>query len=237
MSSPMTPKSAPSPSASLAVSARPMRAATQGYKKGEETRRRILSAASQIFGEHGFASATTRMIAQKAETNLPALTYYFGNKEGLYLACADEIVADYHKSVGALAEQIAASLATRMDAETAQNLLFDLLSNLARFLLTSPDTESRALFIQHEMASPGAAFEILYSQLWNPGIGLTALLIRAASGDKIGERAAWVRAVMMIGSLTSLISGRPIITRTVGDHDLEILVIDALRDLIQALTR
>lgn len=233
MSSDMTSKSA----LSAPSSARQMRASAQGYKKGEETRRRILSAASEIFGERGFASATTRMIAQKAETNLPALTYYFGNKEGLYRACADEIVADYHKSVGQLAEQIAAMLATNMDAKTAQTLLFDLLSNLARFLLTSPDTESRALFIQHEMASPGAAFEILYSQLWNPGIALTAMLIRAASNGKIDERAAWVRAVMMIGSLTSLISGRPIITRTAGDHDLEILVLDALNDQILSLAR
>lgn len=213
------------------------RASAQGYKKGEETRRRILSAASQIFGERGYASATTRMIAQKAETNLPSLTYYFGNKEGLYRACADEIVADYHKSVGALAEEIAAMLATNMDAATAQKLLSDLLSNLARFLLTSPDTESRALFVQHEMASPGAAFEILYSQLWSPGIALTALLIRAASCDQIDERAAWVRAVMMIGSLTSLIAGRPIITRTAGDDDLETLVLDALNDQIHSLAR
>ncbi len=229
----MTSKSA----LSAPASGRQARASAQGYKKGEETRRRILSAASEIFGERGYASATTRLIAQKAETNLPALTYYFGNKEGLYRACADEIVADYHQSVGALAEQIADMLASNMDTATARQLLFDLLSNLARFLLTSPDTESRALFIQHEMANPGAAFEILYSQLWSPGIGLTALLIRAASNQEIAERAAWVRAVMMIGSLTSLISGRPIITRTAGDQDLEILVLDALNDQIQSLAR
>jgi AcrR family transcriptional regulator len=229
----MTSKTAPS----APKTGRKSRASAQGYKKGEETRRRILSAASQIFGEHGYASATTRMIAQNAETNLPSLTYYFGNKEGLYRACAEEIVADYHTSVGALAEEIAAMLATNMDAATAQTLLFELLSNLARFLLTSPDTESRALFVQHEMASPGAAFEILYSQLWSPGIGLTALLIRAASRNQIGERAAWVRAVMMIGSLTSLIAGRPIITRTAGDDDLETLVLDALHDQIHSLAR
>ena len=93
----------------------------------------------------------------------------------------------------------------------------------------------RALFVQHEMANPGAAFEILYAKLWSPGIGLTALLIRAASGNRLDERAAWVRAVMMIGSLTSLISGRPIITRTAGDDDLEQLVLASLREQIAQL--
>jgi AcrR family transcriptional regulator len=211
------------------------RAAAQGYKKGEETRRRILSAAAEVFGSRGYASATTRMIAQKSQTNLPALTYYFGNKEGLYRACAEEIVADYHRGVGQLAENIAAALAESMGAETAQSYLLELLSQLAGFLLSSPDTESRALFVQHEMANPGAAFEILYAKLWSPGIGLTALLIRAASGNRLGERAAWVRAVMMIGSLTSLISGRPIITRTAGDDDLEQLVLASLREQIAQL--
>lgn len=227
-----------SQSTSPASQSRPQqRAAAQGYKKGEETRRRILSAASEVFGSHGYASATTRLIAQRAETNLPALTYYFGNKEGLYLACAEAIVADYHSGVGDLAERIAASLADSMNAQTAQQMLFDLLSQLARFLLSSPDTESRALFVQHEMANPGAAFEILYAKLWSPGIGLTALLIRAVSHERLSERAAWVRAVMMIGSLTSLISGRPIITRTAGDHDLELLVLENLREQIAGLAR
>ena len=55
------------------------------------------------FGRKGFAAVTTRQIADAADTNLPGLTYYFGNKEGLYLACAHDIVASFRQGVGSVA--------------------------------------------------------------------------------------------------------------------------------------
>ncbi|MFK5108554.1 TetR family transcriptional regulator, partial [Klebsiella pneumoniae] len=61
---------------------------SNGYRKGEESRRRILEAALREFGRVGYAAATTRAIALQAETTLPSLQYYFGGKQGLYLACA-----------------------------------------------------------------------------------------------------------------------------------------------------
>src|SRR3546814_5183520 len=66
----------------------PLRAPEGGYAKGEQTRARLLAAALDCFGPDGFEKVTTRQIATRAGVNLPALTYYFGSKEGLYLACA-----------------------------------------------------------------------------------------------------------------------------------------------------
>jgi AcrR family transcriptional regulator len=39
----------------------------------------------------------TRQIAEAADVNLPALKYYFGGKQGLDLACAQEIVGRYQQ--------------------------------------------------------------------------------------------------------------------------------------------
>ncbi len=58
-----------------------------GYARGDEVRNRILLAAIQLFGEQGFASASTRAIAARAGVNPPALQYYFHNKERLHQAC------------------------------------------------------------------------------------------------------------------------------------------------------
>ena len=63
-----------------------------GYARGEETRARIVTAALRMFGERGFDGASTRDIATSAGVNAPALQYYFDNKEGVYLACAEHIV-------------------------------------------------------------------------------------------------------------------------------------------------
>lgn len=53
--------------------------------KGERTRHRILEAALPLFGAHGFAGCSTRMIAEKAGINIATLAYHFESKEGLYL--------------------------------------------------------------------------------------------------------------------------------------------------------
>ena len=62
------------------------------YARGNETRARLISAALHLFGERGFAAASTRDIATAAALNTPALQYYFNNKEGLYVACAQHII-------------------------------------------------------------------------------------------------------------------------------------------------
>ena len=67
-------------------------AAEGGYQRGEETRARLIDSAMRLFGERGFGAATTRDIAVDAGVNAPALQYYFGNKEGLYLACVEFII-------------------------------------------------------------------------------------------------------------------------------------------------
>src|SRR6516165_651681 len=73
--------------------ARHHRQVEHGYPCGEETRARIIAAALKLFGEHGFAGASTRDIAAEAGVNAPALQYYFDNKEGVYLACVEHIVS------------------------------------------------------------------------------------------------------------------------------------------------
>ncbi|MEJ2642743.1 MAG: TetR family transcriptional regulator, partial [Desulfosarcinaceae bacterium] len=59
---------------------------------GSGARERLLEAAMDIFGRHGYDAATTRMIAAKAGTNIAAIPYYFNAKEGLYKAVVRHIV-------------------------------------------------------------------------------------------------------------------------------------------------
>jgi len=214
----------------------PAARASSGYRKGEETRARILEAALSEFGMEGFSAVTTRQIADAADVNLPALNYYFGGKEGLYLACAQEIVQRYLEGVGAVGNVARAALAGPLSPREATDLLKRLMAALARFLL-SGDAAQRTLFVQREIASPGPAFEILYSGLWRPGIELASELIAAATGGQLTEDEVRIRAVMMISSITGLVKGQDIIVRAAGDSDRTPLVIRVLDHQIETLAR
>ena len=50
----------------------------------EETRWRLLQAATEVFAEVGYHAATTREICRRAEVNLASIHYYYGDKAELY---------------------------------------------------------------------------------------------------------------------------------------------------------
>jgi TetR/AcrR family transcriptional regulator, regulator of cefoperazone and chloramphenicol sensitivity len=53
---------------------------------GEESRERLLYSALRLFAEKGFTKTSTRDIAQAAGVNIAGISYYFGDKAGLYRA-------------------------------------------------------------------------------------------------------------------------------------------------------
>ncbi|RKD20092.1 hypothetical protein BCY91_00235 [Pelobium manganitolerans] len=61
-----------------------------------DKRNSILEVAEELFSELGFDATTTRLIAKKADVNIAMLNYYFGGKEGLYLAILEKHIAANH---------------------------------------------------------------------------------------------------------------------------------------------
>jgi TetR/AcrR family transcriptional regulator, regulator of cefoperazone and chloramphenicol sensitivity len=62
---------------------------------GEATRERLLWAGLQLFANQGFAKTSTRELAEAASVNVAAISYYFGDKAGLYRAVFFEPMADH----------------------------------------------------------------------------------------------------------------------------------------------
>jgi AcrR family transcriptional regulator len=50
------------------------------------TREEILNVAQSVFSENGFKEATVRQICKAAKANVCLISYYFGGKDGLYVA-------------------------------------------------------------------------------------------------------------------------------------------------------
>ncbi len=68
----------------------PARDTRKQRSDGVEARAQLLLAALRLFAEKGFAKTSTREIAQAAGANIAAISYYFGDKAGLYRAVFTE---------------------------------------------------------------------------------------------------------------------------------------------------
>jgi TetR/AcrR family transcriptional regulator, regulator of cefoperazone and chloramphenicol sensitivity len=214
--------------------------ASAGYRKGEETQQRILDAALEAFGEASFKAVTTRRIAQAAGISLPTLQYYFGDKEGLYRACAEAIVERYRRHTGAAAHA-ARALSDDGAAETTRAQLKALIRALAGFLVGSTEAARWAPFVARELREPGPAFEILYESLWRPGVELVGRLIARILGRPQSHPAARIQALLLISSLLAFQSGRSVSLRTmhwsrIGPEELA-MVLSSLDAQIDAIGR
>ena len=68
---------------------------------GVQSRERLLMSAMRLFAEQGFAKTSTREIALAAGTNIASISYYFGDKAGLYRAAFTEPAPRAHDDIAA----------------------------------------------------------------------------------------------------------------------------------------
>ncbi|HEY1970989.1 MAG TPA: CerR family C-terminal domain-containing protein [Pseudonocardia sp.] len=190
-----------------------------GYGKGDDTRARLIDEALGIFGQRGYAAATTRELASAAGVTLPSLTYYFGGKEGLYIACAEAIVERFRRETEPAAAQALVELGPQLGSEAARNHLKSIFRALVA-MFAGPRADRDASFLREVLSTPGPAFDVLYSQWWHPGIELAATLIERASAGRFTGTAARTRAIMMISSLVGFSSGREVLRRAIGPDAL-----------------
>jgi AcrR family transcriptional regulator len=109
------------------------RQGTAGYPAGDDARQRLLSVASEVFAERGFEAASTREIARRADMRSPALTYYFGDKLGLYLACVDVVT----NRIGRRIDPLLCEMNTAIEQGADTPALIDLYCRLQDSLLDS----------------------------------------------------------------------------------------------------
>src|SRR5690242_1021937 len=60
-------------------------------RNADATRSKILDAALAEFSERGLPAASTDDIAERCGVNKRMIYYYFGSKEGLYLAALEQV--------------------------------------------------------------------------------------------------------------------------------------------------
>ncbi len=142
----------------------------QKKTRGELAKRQLLEAACEIFGKNGPDSATTRQIAQAAKQNIAAIAYYFGSKEGLYLAVAqyiaDLIRIDFEPTVAQLDDFLEKHNPTE-HLPLLQKLIIDSFLQYARLVLDKSNVHISRIMAREQLV-PTEAYSLIHQQALSP---------------------------------------------------------------------
>jgi AcrR family transcriptional regulator len=156
--------------------------------RGEDTARRILLAAIEVFAEEGYEGASTRSLASHAGVNAPAIQYYFGSKEGLYRAVIAHIANLVEARLAPVAQRISAAVVGEPTQTELTALLLDLLDGFLDLCTCRGIPEAAALLIARAEIENAAALDALQQAVmrlaFGPAIALVARLLGLAESDE-----------------------------------------------------
>lgn len=208
--------------------------------RGEDTRRRILERALDLFAAQGYEGASTRQIAEGAGVNLPAIQYYFGNKEGLYRAIIEDIVADTERHMAGVSPRVRAALddPAATPAELTE-LLCEMLDTFVTLVTSGTQVESRRLFFARAEVEETPGLDRLHDngmrQIFNPCLALLSRI----HGKSETDQEMTMRTMALIGQVVIFCSNnkRPILAATGFDEASVRLIKQIMRDHTLAICR
>jgi TetR/AcrR family transcriptional regulator, regulator of cefoperazone and chloramphenicol sensitivity len=210
-----------------------VRTRTPGGGCADEPRKRLIEAGLDLFGKRSFDGTGTRLLAERAEVNLAAIKYYFGGKEGLYLAVARHIVDQMNGLLGPRLAKIQEALRKQeLSKEESFHLFCELVDFFISRFLGDPDTEKWLSIIIREQLCPTEAFGVLFEGFMKPldqaFFGLAAR-ITGRGGDDPDVR---IRVFSVMGEILMFHISPSAVKRTLNWEDYGPENLDAIRRVI-----
>lgn len=170
-----------------------------------ETRQRLLEAAGEVFAEHGFRAATVRDICQRANVNIAAVNYHFGDKERLYAA----VLRYAHRCA---LEKYPPDFGLQKDATAEQRLHAFVRSFLLR-ILDEGRPAWHGKLMSWEMIEPTSALDALVEEDIRPRAEQLRAIVRALFGRRVSTEQVGLCAMSIVSQCVFHHQARPVIVR------------------------
>ena len=128
----------------------------QRRRDADRSRIAILDAAESLFSERGFRSASLNEIALAAGLSRAAPSYFYGSKEGLYVAVLARLFDERQEAARAAFTKLHAWVDEGQNTRDLRNALIAAVDGYMRFLLGRP---AFARLLQWEDLAGGAALQ------------------------------------------------------------------------------
>jgi AcrR family transcriptional regulator len=170
----------------------------------QETRRKLIAAAGQVFADKGLYAATLQEITDRAGTNNASVNYHFRDKFELYA-----VVVRQALTLNATSELPAPD--DEQGRPEDQLALF--VTRLMLDLLDPAQPPWRATIIGHELAQPSAALDAVMTDLIEPKTRLLNRIVGSILGPNAPEEQVAEMAISVMGQCTFYLYNKEIIRR------------------------
>ncbi len=166
----------------------------------------------ELFGAQGYERTSTREIAARAGVNPPALQYYFDSKEGLYLACAEYMVARGRELLEPVLVEARGHLERASEVDDLIEAVCLVHDRIADLLLISSELDAWSRFMAWEESDIGGAPAIA-CQVIEQGVkqeirGVLCELIGRITGKSADDPETLVRMLTLGGQVSVFHLGR-----------------------------
>ena len=166
----------------------------------DETRRKLLEAAGEVFADAGYQAATVREICSRAGANLAAVNYHFGDKLGLYTELLKLAVANEKAVTG-----------EAIRALPPEEALHRFLQVMLQQMHQTDRPSWHTKVMTHELAHPTPALDAVVEHMIKP----KARVLYSIVGRLIGRGPLDPRTRMcahsIVGQVVHYVHGRPVI--------------------------
>jgi AcrR family transcriptional regulator len=173
---------------------------------------RLIEAAIEQFGQNGVDAAGTRAIAQAAGVQMSAITYHFGGKQGLYLACARHIVEQISGRVERLLTVAAADGTDSGDISGARASVLAIMGGLTTVMMRD-EIAPLARFVLREQMNPSPVFEVIYEGYMRRILDQLGRLLQRIAGGALKTEELRVRSIALLGQAFVFRFGRAALMR------------------------
>jgi AcrR family transcriptional regulator len=182
--------------------------------RDRDARQRLIDAGLEIFGTYNLEGATTRQLAEHAGVNQAAIPYYFGGKEGLYLAVIEHLFSTNFAIIGPVVSTLQQELAKRKPTpDEALALLKRLLHTMVERVLTQKASSTWARIVMREQMQPTQAFSLIYEKGIRRVHETVSMLLAIILEKKATDRRVILRSHMVVGQIFVFLAGRETIRR------------------------
>lgn len=175
------------------------------------TPERLVEVAIDLFGRNGLDGVTTRAIAEAAGARQSAISYHFGTKERLYLACAERIAMKIRAEIGPLT----ANAKNWSDPLEASHQIEAILGGLVTIMMQD-QIAPMSRFILREQMNPSPAFTVLYEGALQHLIEPMSAMMSFIANGHIDSEELRVRCFALLGQVFSLRYARAALLRVAG---------------------